>query len=133
MANIKNMAMAEQLVANPDVEIKNGFFGLCTKYIFRPTGSTIKGEIIEYSAQAGENLKAVLNGDPEKLESLIRQAGNIAPASIGNTRLEAAFSTDKCFAALQLLRYEDFQYNPLTEPKFYTGTNAKLIYDLVKS
>ena len=50
MASIKNLQMADTVLSNPNVEYRKGFMGLGSKAIYRPTGSPIAAQVLDYTA-----------------------------------------------------------------------------------
>ncbi len=64
---------------------------------------------------------------PEQLEQERRSGTKIEKTQLGNVLLEACVSDDKQFAALQLFRYGNLKYNPVTDVQIYEGDNAALI------
>ena len=46
-------------------------------------------------------------------------------------RLELCLSDDRQFCAVQLLRFGDFQYKPVFEPRFYEGKDAEAVAQLL--
>ena len=49
MASIKNLQMADTVLSNPNVEYRKGFMGLGSKAIYRPTGSPIAAQVLDYT------------------------------------------------------------------------------------
>ena len=52
------------------------------------------------------------------------QKGKPKTVGMGHYRLELCLSADQQFCALQLFRFTDFQNQPVTEPRFYEGSEA---------
>ena len=71
-------------------------------------------------------MERVLKASPEELDDIVPDLG-IKPADMGNVRLEGCKSADRQFAALQLLRFSDFEYRPVTDVRFYEGRTAEII------
>jgi hypothetical protein len=51
--------------------------------------------------------------------------------AIGNVELDACISTDKQFAALQLLQFSDYSYHPISKVAFYEGDQAQLVASIL--
>lgn len=126
MANIKNLEMAEAVFNHPSVTTVKPLFGLCQTTIYTPTQSAVKAFRLDYDAEAAAQLERVLKASPEELDDIVPDLG-IKPADMGNVRLEGCKSADRQFAALQLLRFSDFEYRPVTDVRFYEGRTAEII------
>ncbi len=126
MTKIKNLAMASAVVSHPDVSVQKCLFGLSEKAIYTPTQSLIKAFRFDYDAEASAQLERVLTATDEELEHVVPDLG-VLPADVGNVWLEGIRSADRQFAALQLLRFSDFEYRPVTEVRFYKGRAAEII------
>lgn len=130
MASIKNLQMADTVLSNPNVEYRKGFMGLGSKAIYRPTGSPIAAQVLDYTADMGRKLLDVMACQPQELDKKLDSATAIAPTQIGNNHLELCLSRDHQFAALQLFTFADLVFKPLSEVKIYTGHAAQLIAKL---
>ena len=117
--------MAAALSAYQHIEIKKSLFS--TKAVFTPTQSQVKAVILEYSPTEGERLERLLGMPLDKMAADIQQKGKPVAGANGNFRLELCLSEDRKFCALQLLRFGDFQYEPVFEPRFYEGKDAEAI------
>lgn len=131
MAKIKNLEMAEAVSSHPSINIRHSFFGLCQSVTYEPSGSPVKIVVQDYSADNGERLEKLLNLPLDRLKSEIEAKGKPASTAIGNYRLEACLSQDHRFCALQLLRFADFRYTPVTKPRFYEGEAAEILVKLI--
>lgn len=129
MSNINHLEMAAELTALPEITVKKSMFGLSTSVIYAPTNSKITTRQNEYSAESGERLEKILEAAPESVPGMIEKT-KIQPASLGNIRLDICLSQDHQFAAVQLLRFADFTYHPLTDMKVYKGKAAEAIASL---
>ena len=123
MSSIKNLEMAAALSAYQHIEIKKSFFS--TKAIYTPTQSLAKAIILEYSPSEGERVARLLDMPLDKMAADIQQKGKPATGANGNFRLELCLSDDRQFCAVQLLRFGDFQYKPVFEPRFYEGKDVE--------
>ena len=123
MSSIKNLEMAAALSAYQHIEIKKSLFS--TKAIYTPTQSLAKAIILEYSPSEGERVARLLDMPLDKMAADIQQKGKPATGANGNFRLELCLSDDCQFCAVQLLRFGDFQYKPVFDPRFYEGKDVE--------
>ena len=110
MANIKSMEMDETIAACDKISVKKSFFS--TRYVYNPTGSVLHGI-----------KRDIASGDLTKIEKLLASpADKVAPLAenlkierveVSNVRVDAAVSADSQFAAVQLLRFMDYLYQPV--------------------
>lgn len=132
MANFKNLEMASALSQYQYITIKNTFFGLSKKAVYQPTNSTIESEYYEYSPDQGSQLEHLLNLPKEKLLQEVQSKTFPKPTPVGQYRLECCFSADQTFAALQLFRFSDFSYKPVTELLIFTENEVTIIRNIIK-
>ena len=116
MPSVKNLEMAAAISAYNNIEIKKSLFS--TKAIYTPTQSAVKVNVLEYVPAEGERIERLLNMPVSKMGDELDQKG------MGHYRLELCLSADQQFCALQLFRFTDFQNQPVTEPRFYEGSEA---------
>lgn len=121
--------MAAALSAHRHIEIKKSLFS--TKTVYTPTQSRAKAVILEYSPSEGERVERLLDMPLDKMAADIEQKGKPVTGANGNFRLELCLSDDHQFCALQLLRFGDFQYKPVFEPRFYEGKDVEFITQLL--
>ena len=124
MASINHLEMCNEVKALPQIQIKKTLFGLLTKITYVPTGSSIRVKQNEYNADAGVLLQNILSADGDKAVKLLQEE-DIRPGVIGSIRLDACLSDDHQFVALQLLRFSDLTYQPITKMKVYEGGVAE--------
>ena len=117
--------MAAALSAYQHIEIKKSLFS--TKAIYTPTQSQAKAIILEYTPSEGERVASLLDMPLDKMAADIQQKGKPSAGANGHYRLELCLSDDRQFCAVQLLRFGDFQYKPVFEPRFYEGKDAEAI------
>lgn len=115
MTKIKNLEMAEAISNNNDVTISNCFFGLCEKATYMPTGSRITAKVYEFTQDNGERLQKLLEGQMAQIEKEVARGSKVRSTPIGNIRAEVCASADGRFLAIQLFRFADFHYHPLTQ------------------
>ena len=125
MSSIKNLEMAAALSTYQHIEIKKSLFS--TKAIYTPTQSQAKAIILEYTPSEGERVASLLDMPLDKMAADIQQKGKPVAGANGYYRLELCLSDDRQFCAVQLLRFGDFQYKPVFEPRFYEGKDAEAI------
>ena len=121
--------MAAALSAHRHIEIKKSLFSI--KAVYTPTQSRAKAVILEYSPSEGERVERLLDMPLDKMAADIEQKGKPVTGANGNFRLELCLSDDHQFCALQLLRFGDFQYKPVFEPRFYEGKDVEFITQLL--
>ena len=121
--------MASALSAYQHIEIKKSLFS--TKAIYTPTQSQTKAVVLEYTPTEGERVQRLLNMPLNKMATEIEQNGKPVAGANGNFRLELCLSDDRQFCALYLLRFGDFKYKPVLEPRFYEGKDVEYITQLI--
>ena len=131
MPNIKNLEMADAVFSKRYIRIQNSFFGLSQKVIYAPTESRVKAIIQEYSTDEGRNLEKLLSLPLEKLANVLASTSIPAPTAVGNYQLQACVSDDHEFCAVQLFRFADLMYHPLSDPLFCEGQVAKALAKLI--
>ncbi len=129
MINLNKMWMADVIRKDERMEIRKSFFGLQTKVFYRPTGSVIKLDALEFSPANGAKLKNVLTEKGDKFHEAIMEFKGLGIVN-GNYKLEMAVSSDGAFAALTLLQYRQLNYEPVTDVLFFDGGDAKSIHDV---
>ena len=115
--------MAAALSTYEHIEIKKSLFS--TKAIYTPTQSQAKAITLEYTPSEGERVEHLLEMPLDKMAADIQQKGKPATGANGNFRLELCLSDDRQFCAVQLLRFGDFQYKPVFDPRFYEGKDVE--------
>ena len=118
--------MAAAVFNHPSVTTVKTLFGLCQKTVYTPTQSAVKAFRLDYDAEAAAQLERVLKASPEELDGVVPDLG-VKPTDMGNVRLVGCKSADRQFAALQLLRFSDFEYRPVTDVRFYEGRAAEIV------
>lgn len=122
MPSIKSLEMAGAVSSHKNITIKKSLF--FTKATYTPTQSGIKTMIKEYSPTEGDRLERLLNMPIDKMRDEIQRKGKPIEGAVGNYRLEACLSADHQFCAMQLFRFTELDYRPVTEPLFYEGPEA---------
>ena len=122
MPSLKSLEMAGAVSSHENIIIKKSLFS--TKAVYAPTQSGVKAKILEYSPTEGERLERLLNMPIDKMMDEIQRKGKPVAGDVGNFRLEVCLSTDRQFCAIQLFRFLELTYRPVTEPLFYEGSDA---------
>ena len=130
MANFKNLNMANELMSNPNLRVVSSMFGLSKKLVYAPTGATVAEHRYNYNPEAVSHLQNVIESDSKGLAAAVK-ACRVQRLEIGNIELDACVTADKRFVALQLLRFMDYTYQPVTRVAFYEGDQAQLVASIL--
>lgn len=130
MANFKNLNMVSELMSNPNLRVVSSMFGLSKKLVYAPTGATVAVHRYNYNPEAVSHLQNVIESDSKGLAAAVK-ACRVQRLEIGNIELDACVSADKRFVALQLLRFMDYTYQPVTRVAFYEGDQAQLVASIL--
>ena len=88
----------------------------------------MKSYIKEYSPADGERIVKILTRPVSEIDSA--KTERFTESAIGQYMLEMCLSEDRKFAALQLQRFSDFSFKPVSELKVYEGDSAAAIASL---
>lgn len=89
---------------------------------YLPTGAKVSAYRETYGVGLAEDIVRMVNtGIADDLPAL-------TPSANGNVMIQAYISRDFRFCAVQVLRFMDFEYSPVTAPRVYTGDEA---YEIV--
>ena len=132
MAKFSTLEMWPALTAHQHIQIKNTLFGLSQKAIYTPTGSQLKLIKRDYMPEMASKLERLLSTPAEKINE-VASTLHLDTTPVGNVRIEACISRDGEFAAVQMLRFTDYLYRPVTEPQFYEGAAARAMANLFNS
>ena len=121
--------MCDHVKNLPQIKFKKTCFGLSTQVVYLPTKSIVKAKQNEYSVENGTRLEKILKADEATAMEMLSKKP-LKPSSMGNMRLDACISNDHQFAAVQLLRFTDFNYQPVTNVVVYEGKTAEAIAEL---
>ena len=105
MANFNKLAMSAELLSRNDLRIESTLLGLSKKLVYTPTGATVNVKKYNYNPEAVAHLQRI--------------------------KLDACISTDKQFAALQLLQFIDYTYQPISKVAFFVGEQAQLAASVI--
>ena len=125
MASFNSLHIAEPLSADNRITIKKGFLGFGSKVVYNPTSSKIQSYIKEYSPADGERITKILTRPVSEIDTA--KTERFTESAIGQYMLEMCLSEDRKFVALQLQRFSDFSFKPVSELKVYEGDNAAAI------
>lgn len=127
MEFINNMEVAEALYQCPCIEVKKTFFGLKKDILYTQTNSIVKGTFLEYDCNNGRRVEMLLSTPWESMEAVTRKIGYPQPAENGMYCLSLCYSCDRRFAVLQLSRYYEFDYHPVSKIRFAEGDEAETL------
>lgn len=130
MANFNKLAMAAELLSHHNIRTESSLFGLSKKLVYTPTGATVTVKKYNYNPEAVSHLQRVIESDGKGLAAAIKSC-RVQQLEIGNIELDACVSTDKQFAALQLLQFSDYSYHPISKVAIYEGEQAQLVASIL--
>jgi len=127
MSKLKSLEMAAAVESNQNIAVKRSFMGLCEKVTYTPTGSAVVCKRMYCQPDDGRRIQELVETTPDRLAAKVKQMPKVDPVAIGNLLVETAISKDRRFVAVQLFKYADFTYVPMTQPTFYEGEQAELV------
>ena len=130
MASYKHMEMAQSLSNDSRIEIRKGFLGLSTTLYYTPTGAKVNLKVSEYATDMEKRLTKLLQKDGGEWRLEVEN-GKLPTVPVGQFRLEAAYSQDGAYLALQLFRFVDFTYSPQGDMVVYEGDDAKAVFSVL--
>lgn len=130
MAKIKNLHMADAVISNNDIRVTSTFFGLGEKATYLPTSSRITARVYDYTASDGERMANLLSKSIDEIAQFVKNGNIVANVPIGNVRAEACGTADNQFLIVQLLRFIDFDYRPMTDVQVFVGSDAEVVASL---
>lgn len=130
MANFNKLAMSAELLSRNDLRIESTLLGLSKKLVYTPTGATVNVKKCNYNPEAVAHLQRIIDSDGHGLSAAVK-ACHVERLEIGNIELDACISTDKQFAALQLLQFIDYTYQPISKVAFFVGEQAQLVASVI--
>ncbi|MGM9708330.1 MAG: hypothetical protein ACI3ZB_01800 [Prevotella sp.] len=130
MAKIKNLHMADAVIGNNDIQITSTFFGLGEKATYLPTGSRINARVYDYTSSDGERMASLLSKSIDEIAQIVKNGNLVANVPIGNIRAETCVSADHKFLMVQLLRFIDFDYRPMSDVQVFVGPDAEVAASL---
>lgn len=123
MASVNKLGVTKALLNNKLFSIKKGFLGLSTTMTYEPTSSKVNAYIIEYNNADAERLERILRMDKEKMVNELATA-DLKPQDMGNARFEMLKSEDGACFVIQLYRFQDFSYRPVSDAIIIEGEAA---------
>lgn len=132
MANIKNLGMAEELLAHPHITVRKSLFGLKTDYIYTPTDNKLKVAQLIYNPGDGDAVKHMLELGIDGLKKGLHHKGLPQPIGIGNMQLNICYTPDYQFLAMQMEQFVDYLYRPTTPVVITEGDDAQQILTAIK-
>ena len=132
MANIKNLGLAEALLANPHISVRKSFFGLVTNYIYNPTGGKIKVVQKNFNPGDGDAVKRMLSLGIDGLKKGVKNADFPQSVNVGNMLLNICYTDDLQFLAMQMSQFVDYRYRPTTELVIAEAEDAQQILTAIK-
>lgn len=130
MAKISNLEMWPELQADSRVSVKSSFFGMCERAVLVSNGQALKVVKRDYQPESASKLEHLLSQPDDKLASAAA-ATTINATPVGNIRLDVCFTADHEFAAVQMLRFGDYQYRAVTRPRVLEGAAARAFMDFI--
>lgn len=122
--------MSETVLALEQVSSSKTFFGLKTRLTYKPTQSVIDIQILNYTSESASRLERLLGYDNDRLAREAKSAEPFNATAIGNLRLEKCTSRDGNFVAIQLFRFSDYTFMPVSELKVIEGPEADAVAKL---
>lgn len=122
--------MADAVIGNNDIQITSTFFGLGEKATYLPTGSRINARVYDYTSSDGERMASLLSKSIDEIAQIVKNGNLVANVPIGNIRAETCVSADHKFLMVQLLRFIDFDYRPMSDVQVFVGPDAEVAASL---
>ncbi len=95
--------------------------------MYGPTHSNMEAFVNEYTPEQGERIERLLKMPIEKLNRVLESNCKPQVAPLGNYHLEICMSQDHQFATVQLFRYVDFKFVPITDLTSYENNDVDII------
>ena len=122
--------MADAVIGNNDIQITSTFFGLGEKATYLPTGSRINVRVYDYTSSDGEQMASLLSKSIDEIAQIVKNGNLVGNVPIGNVRAETCVSADHKFLMVQLLRFIDFDYRPMSDVQVFVGPDAEVAASL---
>ena len=123
--------MATELLSNNHIQVVSSMLGLSKKLVYTPTRATVKVKKLNFNPEAVAHLQRVIESGSHELAAAVK-ACHAKRQEIGNIELDACISTDKQFVALQLLKFMDYTYQPISKVASYEGDDAQLVASIIE-
>lgn len=130
MANINKLQMAKTICSDLRISIHKTFFGLSTRLTYNRTGSQVDAVQHGLTPAEGDHLSRILS---QPHDTLLNQAATtrLHPVVNGNYQLDTCISRDHQFAAIQLLKYIQLNYEPVSDVLIFEGNEAEKIASML--
>lgn len=122
-------ALSMALMVTGAAFLLSGVFRLFWKsreVFYLPTGSVVKGDSYFFSQKDLAALSQIMENRQFDGQT------NLFCESSGNVRLDALFTLDHRFAALQLFQFVPYTYTPVTSIVYFTEDDAKSVSAFLK-
>lgn len=126
--NSQNLCAA--LIAIGGITALFGLIKLVVKsktLVYTPTKSKIAARDLLFDIESKSIVKALAEGGDTSKASTLNQNHN------GSLRLDTLKSRDGKFVAMQLMSYSSYVFQPESEVKIFTGTDAQRIANVIDS
>lgn len=127
MTKFKNMEIATAVAQNPHIFVKKSLWGLKTKVYYKPSYAEVDSVRRFYTMSSGSAIQHFLDEYSEDKCSGKKKSLPIEYDDNGNYCLEMCSSRDGEFAAVQLFRYANLSYNPVSDIIMYEGHQAHVL------
>ena len=126
MTTFNKLQMAHTICSDLRVSKRKSFFGLSATLTYNATHSIIDARQIELTQPEGDHLSRLMNAGSD---TMLKAASStkLKPIVNGNYRLDACISRDHQFVALQLLKYMQLNYEPVTDIMIFEHDEAQRI------
>ena len=122
--------MAPTVMANQHISVQKSFFGLFSKAVYTPTGSPVTASRHEYAVDQAPFFRKLLTASSDELTKLASSNNKPKEAPLGNVMIETCLSADGQFAAIQMLQFTNFTYEPVAQARVLEGTDAEKVASL---
>jgi len=119
--------MRDALLANAEIQVTKTWFGLSEKAVYVPTGSKAVAKRHYCSPEDGRFIEELLQLPDGQVAAKVKNHQPIKEVAIGNQIFEVCYSEDGAFVALQLFRFADFKYWPVSSARFFTNDVASAL------
>lgn len=119
--------MTDSVISNKNVSVRKSLFGFVKRGVYVPTESPIQAVQRDLDMETGSKVKRLLETNDERLSQAVDSLGEVKESPIAHMVLEMCVSKDGQFAAYQLLKFEGFDYRPITTVKIFEGAAAQLV------
>ena len=126
MASTSKLELLKSPALSDLFKVKKGFLGIGTKITYLPTVCSATASTYEYSLADGEQLERIFRMSREQMVEKMKDS-NLETHGMGNARLEVVKSDDGACLAMQLFRFIDFNFAPVTDAVIFEGAEAEAV------